>query len=129
MQTEAYDSGIFRMIDAASRPATAMVALSSGESRAFLEAFLAEVNVKKMWSTRDREPYGSFLRETSRRTAEHLVTRVGEAGHRQSRQVPRAIGMPTERGPESAETVLETIRSRRVTRCFDERPVTNESLL
>ena len=37
--------------------------------------------------------------------------------------------MPAERGPESAETVLQTIRSRRVTRAFDERPVTNESLL
>jgi len=36
--------------------------------------------------------------------------------------------MPTERGPESAETVLETIRSRRVTRVFDGRPVTDESL-
>lgn len=37
--------------------------------------------------------------------------------------------MPAERAPESAETVLETIRSRRVTRAFDERPVTDESLL
>jgi nitroreductase len=37
--------------------------------------------------------------------------------------------MPTERGTEPAETVLETIRSRRVTRAFDERPVTSESLL
>jgi nitroreductase len=37
--------------------------------------------------------------------------------------------MPAEPGPESAEVVLETIRSRRVTRNFDERPVTNESLL
>jgi len=71
--TEPYDYGIFRLIDAASRLARAMVARSSGESRAFLEAFLEEVDVKKMWSTRDRERYGSFLRETSRRTAEHLV--------------------------------------------------------
>ena len=46
MQTEAYDSGIIWLIDAASRLATAMVARSRGESRAFLEAFLAEVNVK-----------------------------------------------------------------------------------
>lgn len=37
--------------------------------------------------------------------------------------------MPTERGPERAETVLETIRSRRVTRSFAERPVTDGSLL
>jgi len=36
--------------------------------------------------------------------------------------------MPTERGPESAKTVLETIRSRRVTRIFDTRPVGDESL-
>ena len=74
--TEPYDYGIFRLVDAASRLARAMVARSSGESRAFLEAFLEEVDVKKMWSTRDRERYGSFLRETSRRTAEHLVARA-----------------------------------------------------
>jgi hypothetical protein len=74
--TEPYDYGIFRLIDAASRLATAMVARSSAESRAFLEAFLEEVNEKKMWPTRDRERYGSFLRETSRRTAEHLVIRA-----------------------------------------------------
>ncbi len=39
--------------------------------------------------------------------------------------------IPPETGPERAgraETVLETIRSRRVTRAFDERPVTDESL-
>lgn len=75
--TEPYDYGIFRLIDAASRLATAMVARTGGESRVFLEAFLGEVNEKKMWETRDRERYGSFLRETSRRTAEHLVTRSG----------------------------------------------------
>jgi len=74
--TEPYDYGIFRLIDAASRLAAAMLPRSSGESRAFLEAFLEEVNVKKMWSTQDRERYGSFLRKTSRRTAEHLVARA-----------------------------------------------------
>ena len=37
--------------------------------------------------------------------------------------------MEAERGPGSAETVLETIRSRRVTRTFDTRPVAHESLL
>ena len=37
--------------------------------------------------------------------------------------------MPGERAPTPAEAVLETIRSRRVTRAFDERPVTDESLL
>jgi nitroreductase len=37
--------------------------------------------------------------------------------------------MEAERGPGSAETVLETIRSRRVTRTFDARPVEHESLL
>ena len=37
--------------------------------------------------------------------------------------------MPNERGPESADTVLEAIRSRRVTRAFEERAVTNESLV
>jgi hypothetical protein len=73
--TEPYDYGIFRLIDAASRLATVMVARSSGESRAFLEAFVEEVDEKKMWETRDRERYGSFLREMSRRTAEHLVAR------------------------------------------------------
>ncbi|HSV93611.1 MAG TPA: DUF6092 family protein [Desulfobacterales bacterium] len=75
--TEPYDYGIFRLIDAASRLATVMVPHSSGESRAFLQAFLDEVNLKKMWPTRDRERYGAFLRETSRRTAEHLVARAG----------------------------------------------------
>jgi hypothetical protein len=74
--TEPYDYGIFRLIDAASRLARAMLPRSGVESRAFLEAFLADVDVKKMWSTRDRERYGSFLRETSRRTAEHLVARA-----------------------------------------------------
>lgn len=75
--TEPYDYGIFRLIDAASRLAAAMLPRSSGESRAFLDAFLLEVDEKKMWDTRDRERYGSFLRETSRRTAEHLVARAG----------------------------------------------------
>jgi nitroreductase len=37
--------------------------------------------------------------------------------------------MPAELGPERAEAVLETIRSRRVTRAFDERSVTDASLL
>ena len=31
--------------------------------------------MKKMWDNRDRERYGAFLAETSRRTAEHLVAR------------------------------------------------------
>ena len=37
--------------------------------------------------------------------------------------------MEAERGSRTAETVLETIRSRRVTRTFDARPVEHESLL
>ena len=37
--------------------------------------------------------------------------------------------MPGERAPTSADAVLEAIRSRRVTRAFDGRPVTDESLL
>ena len=53
-----------------------MLPRTSGEDRVFLEAFLEEVNVKKMWDSRDRERYGVFLRETSRRTAEHLVARA-----------------------------------------------------
>ena len=75
--TEPYDYGIFRLIDAASRLASMMVARSDGEDRAFLEAFLGDVDEKKMWDTRDRDRYGSFLRETSRRTAQHLVARSG----------------------------------------------------
>jgi hypothetical protein len=75
--TEPYDYGIFRLIDAASRLATAIAPRASDDGRVFLQAFLEEVDVKKMWSTRDRERYGSFLRETSRRTAEHLVARAG----------------------------------------------------
>lgn len=86
--TEPYDYGIFRLIDAASRLATAMAPRSSGADRAFLEAFLEDVNVKKMWSTRDRERYGSFLRETSRRTAEHLVARA--AGGRSPATAPHS---------------------------------------
>lgn len=73
--TEPYDYGMFRLIDAASRLATAMLPRSSATSRAFLEAFIAEVDEKKMWDTRDRDRYGVFLRDTSRRTAEHLVAR------------------------------------------------------
>jgi hypothetical protein len=74
--TEPYDYGMFRLIDAASRLATAMLPRSSAASRAFLEAFIAEVDEKKIWDSRDRERYGAFLRETSRRTAEHLVARA-----------------------------------------------------
>ena len=74
--TEPYDYGIFRLIDSASRLAESMLPRTSGEDRVFLEAFLEEVNVKKMWDSRDRERYGVFLRETSRRTAEHLVARA-----------------------------------------------------
>jgi albonoursin synthase len=37
--------------------------------------------------------------------------------------------MAADRDAESAEAVLETIRSRRVTRAFDERPVVDEALL
>lgn len=93
--TEPYDYGIFRLIDAASRLATAMVPRSSDAGRAFLEAFLEEVNVKKMWSTRDRERYGSFLRETSRRTAEHLVARAH--GRTSAPVAPRSPGGPDAR--------------------------------
>lgn len=74
--TEPYDYGIFRLIDSASQLAESMLPRSSGETRAFLESFLGEVNVKKMWDSRDRERFGAFLRETSRRTAEHLVARA-----------------------------------------------------
>lgn len=74
--SEPYDYGIFRLIDAAGRLATAMLPRSGDPSRAFLEAFLADVDEKKMWDTRDRERYLAFLRETSRRTAEHLVARA-----------------------------------------------------
>ena len=74
--TEPYDYGIFRLIDSASRLAESMLPRSSGETRAFLEAFLGDVNVKKMWDSRDRERYGAFLRETSRWTAEHMVARA-----------------------------------------------------
>jgi hypothetical protein len=88
--TEPYDYGIFRLIDAASRLATAMAPRSSHADRAFLEAFLEDVNVRKMWSTRDRERYGSFLRETSRRTAEHLVARA--VGGRSPATVPGSKG-------------------------------------
>ena len=88
--TEPYDYGIFRLIDAASRLAAAMLPRSSGASRAFLGAFLLEVDDKKMWDTRDRERYGSFLRETSRRTAEHLVARAG--GRATVALEPRALG-------------------------------------
>ena len=70
--TEAYVYGIVRLIEAASRLATAMVSRSSAESRAFLEAFLEEVNEKKMWPTRGRERYGSFLRCARRRTSAPL---------------------------------------------------------
>ncbi len=73
--TEPYDYGMFRLIDAASRLATATLPRSSATGRAFLEAFIAEVDEKKMWDSRDRERYGAFLRDTSRRTAEHLVAR------------------------------------------------------
>ena len=75
--TEPYDYGIFRLIAAASRLAAALLPRSSGESQAFLEPFLLEVDEKKMWDARDRERYGSFLREMSRRTAQHLVARAG----------------------------------------------------
>ena len=76
--TEPYDYGMFLLIDAASRLAASIVPHSSEASRAFLVAFLEEVNTKKLWPTRDRERYGAFLRETSRRTAEHLVARADE---------------------------------------------------
>lgn len=89
--TEPYDYGIFRLIDAASRLAAAMLRRSSDDGRAFLKAFLEEVDAKKMWPTRDRERYGSFLRETSRRTAEHLVARA-DAGR------PPAIAPGSEGG-------------------------------
>jgi len=127
--TEPYDYGVFRLIDAASRLAASMLPRSSDESRDFIAAFLADVDERKMWSTRDRERYAAFLRETSRRTAEHLV-RVQAGGVLSSPTVrPEEVQMPAERLPESAETVLETIRARRVTRAFDSRAVTEEALL
>jgi hypothetical protein len=74
--TEPYDYGVFRLIDAASRLAAAMLPRASDASRSFLEAFLRDVDEKKMWDVRDRERYGTFLRDASRLTAEHLVTRA-----------------------------------------------------
>ncbi|MDR3475892.1 MAG: DUF6092 family protein [Devosia sp.] len=74
--TEPYDYGMFRLIDAASRLATAMLAHAGTTSRDFLRTFVADVDEKKMWDSRDRERYGAFLREMSRRTAEHLVARA-----------------------------------------------------
>lgn len=138
--SEPHDYGIFRLVDAASRLARAMVPRSSGESRAYLEAFIEEVDEKKMWPTRDRERYGAFLRETSRGTAEHLMARAG--GGVSAAHVPEsgATRMPAGREPGtdssieagerdgSADLVLETIRSRRVTRAFDDRPVDDASL-
>lgn len=88
--TEPYDYGIFRLIDAASRLATLMAPRSSAPDRAFLETFLADVNMKKMWSTRDRERYMAFLAETSRRTAEHLVSRADAAAR--SKGTDSAVG-------------------------------------
>ena len=123
--TEPYDYGIFRLIDAASRLARAMVARSSGESRAFLE----EVDVKKIGRPETANATG---RSCARRADGLLNTSWPgrtDARLRRSPRIRPAVGMPSEPRPGLAETVLETIRSRRVTRLFDDHPVADESLL
>jgi nitroreductase len=138
---EPYDYGVFRLIDAASRLATSMVAESDGATRDFLEALLAQVHEKRMGSTLDRERYGAFLRETSRMTAEHIVrTPARPARPARPAAVPEPplaapaapaagkVAAPADATPEAAETVLETIRRRRVTRAFADRPVADASL-
>ena len=77
--TEPYDYGIFRLIDAASRLGAVLAPGSDAEGRAWLEAFVAEIDAGKMGSVRDRERYGAFLRDASRRVAEHLVERSWSA--------------------------------------------------
>lgn len=52
-----------------------------------------------------------------------------DAQLRRSRRIRAVVVAPSEPGPGPAETVLETIRSRRVTRVFDDQPVTHDSLL
>jgi hypothetical protein len=76
---EPYDYGVFRLIDAASRLAAAMEPRAGPATRAWLSAFRADVDERKMGSTRDREGYSEFLRDASRRTAEHLVARAAGA--------------------------------------------------
>lgn len=78
---EPYNYGVFRLIDAASRLAGCMALRASPASRGWLDAFREEVNSRKMLPVRDRERYQGFLREMSRRTAEHLVeqARTGQA--------------------------------------------------
>jgi hypothetical protein len=74
--SEPWDYGTFRLIDAASRLGASVLPRASAEGRAFLAPFLADVETAKERSTLDREAYLAFLREASRRTAEHLVTRA-----------------------------------------------------
>jgi hypothetical protein len=76
---EPYDYGVFRLIDAASRLAAAMEPRAGPATRAWLSAFREDVDERKMGSTRDRERYSAFLRDASRRTAEHLVARAASA--------------------------------------------------
>ncbi len=77
---EPYDYGVFRLIDAASRLAAVMEPRAGFATREWLVAFRADVDERKMGSTRDRERYSAFLRDASRQVAEHLVARaVGEA--------------------------------------------------
>src|ERR1035437_3583389 len=52
-----------------------------------------------------------------------------QAGHRRSRPAQKAVAMQDRPRPGTAETVLETIRGRRVTRVFDDHPVADESVL
>lgn len=145
--TEPWDYGTFRLIDAASRLAAAMAPRSSDEHRAFLEGFLADVDAGKERSTLDREPYLAFLREMSRRIAEHLASRPADGVPAAAPATAPAIETaapppapaPATASPQeadipetplraSADTVLETIRSRRVTREFTSQPVSDEAL-
>ncbi len=77
---EPYDYGVFRLIDAASRLAAVMEPRAGPVTGAWLAAFRADVDERKMGSTRDRERYSAFLRDASRQVAEHLGARApGEA--------------------------------------------------
>lgn len=78
---EPYDYGVFRLIDAASRLAAAMEPRAGPATQAWLAAFRADVDERKMESTRDREQYSAFLRDASRSTAEHLVALAVAAEH------------------------------------------------
>ncbi|MBP1705941.1 MAG: nitroreductase [Chloroflexi bacterium] len=141
--TEPWDYGTFRLVDAASRLAASMLPCSSGQDREFLASFLADLEAGKGGSTLDREQYLEFLRGLSRRIAERLagrpvsaeVSRGAPAAALAAAQAPApGIGIPTaaetlgQPPPAPAEVVLETIRSRRVTREFDSRQVAYEAL-